>query len=71
LKKPTGCCLPADGSGIGAGFTFPSGGDHLIASGVCYAGQAELSLHLPAWHRSQPRTSDLEQVRSALRPNTK
>jgi cystathionine beta-lyase/cystathionine gamma-synthase len=54
--------------------TFLSGGDHLIASEVCYAGAVELfGLHLPRFgiDVSLVDTSDLEQVRAALRPNTK
>jgi methionine-gamma-lyase len=54
--------------------TFLSSGDHLIASEVCYAGSVELfGLHLPRFgiQVSLVDTSDLEQVRSALRPNTK
>jgi methionine-gamma-lyase len=54
--------------------TFLSGGDHLIASEVCYAGAVELfGLHLPRFgiEVSLVDTSDLEQVRAALRPNTK
>jgi methionine-gamma-lyase len=55
-------------------FTFLSGGDHLIASEVCYAGAVELfGLHLPRFgiEVSLVDTSNLEQVRAALRPNTK
>ncbi|MBN2389795.1 MAG: PLP-dependent transferase [Anaerolineae bacterium] len=55
-------------------FTFLSSGDHLIASEVCYAGSVELfGLHLPRFgiEVSLVDTSDLDQVRAALRPNTK
>ncbi len=55
-------------------FTFLSSGDHLVASEVCYAGSVELfGLHLPRFgiEVSLVDTSDLEQVRAALRPNTK
>lgn len=55
-------------------FTFLSAGDHLIASEVCYAGSVELfGIHLPRFgvEVSLVDTSDLEQVRAALRPNTK
>jgi cystathionine beta-lyase/cystathionine gamma-synthase len=55
-------------------FTLLSSGDHLIASEVCYAGSVELfGLHLPRFgiEVSLVDTSDLEQVRAALRPNTK
>jgi methionine-gamma-lyase len=54
--------------------TFLSNGDHLIASEVCYAGSVELfGLHLPRFgvEVSLVDTSDLDQVRAALRPNTK
>lgn len=55
-------------------FTFLSQGDHLIASEVCYAGSVELfGLHLPRFgiEVSLVDTSDTQQVRAALRPNTK
>jgi cystathionine gamma-synthase len=55
-------------------FTFLSSGDHLIASEVCYAGSVELfGLHLPRFgiQVSLVDTSDAEQVRAALRPNTR
>ena len=54
--------------------TFLSSGDHLIASEVCYAGAVELSgLHLPRFgiEVSLVDTGDLDQVRAALRPNTR
>jgi len=55
-------------------FTFLSKGDHLIANEVCYAGSVELfGLHLPRFgiDVSLVDTSDPQQVRDALRPNTK
>jgi cystathionine beta-lyase/cystathionine gamma-synthase len=55
-------------------FTFLSSGDHLVASEVCYAGSVELfGLHLPRFgiEVSLVDTSDLAQVRAALRPNTR
>jgi methionine-gamma-lyase len=55
-------------------FTLLSSGDHLIASEVCYAGSVELfGEHLPRFgiEVSLVDTSDLDQVRVALRPNTK
>lgn len=55
-------------------FTFLSAGDHIIASEVCYAGSVELfGIHLPRFgvEVSLVDTSDLDQVRSALRPNTR
>jgi methionine-gamma-lyase len=55
-------------------FTFLSKGDHIIASEVCYAGSVELfGLHLPRFgiEVSLVDTSELQQVRDAIRPNTK
>ena len=55
-------------------FTLLSSGDHLIASEVCYAGSVELfGIHLPRLgiQVSLVDTSDLEQVRAALKPNTR
>jgi len=55
-------------------FTFLSAGDHVVASEVCYAGSVELfGIHLPRFgiEVSLVDTSDLDQVRAALRPNTK
>ena len=55
-------------------FTFLSKGDHIIANEVCYAGAVELfGLHLPRFgiEVSLVDTSDPQQVRDALRPNTK
>jgi methionine-gamma-lyase len=54
--------------------TLLSAGDHLVASEVCYAGSVELiGEHLPRFgiEVSLVDTSDLQQVRDALRPNTK
>ena len=54
-------------------FTFLGSGDHIIASEVCYAGSVELfGVHLPRQgiEVSLVDTSDLSQVREALRPNT-
>jgi cystathionine beta-lyase/cystathionine gamma-synthase len=54
--------------------TLLSKGDHVIASEVCYAGSVELfGQVLPRFgiEVSLVDTSDLEQVRAALRPNTR
>lgn len=54
--------------------TFLSSGDHLVANEVCYAGAVELfGQHLPRFgiEVSLVDTSDVEQVRAALRPNTR
>lgn len=55
-------------------FTFLSAGDHIVASEVCYAGSVELfGLHLPRLgiEVSLVDTGDLDEVRRALRPNTR
>jgi len=55
-------------------FTMLSQGDHLIASEVCYAGSVELfGIHLPRFgiEVSLVDTSNPQQVRAALRPNTR
>ena len=55
-------------------FTLLSSRDHVIASEVCYAGSVELfGLHLPRLgiQVSLVDTSDPEQVRAALQPNTR
>jgi cystathionine beta-lyase/cystathionine gamma-synthase len=55
-------------------FTFLEGGDHVVASEVCYAGSVELfGLHLPRQgiEVSLVDTSDLDQARAALQPNTR
>jgi len=55
-------------------FTFLKPGDHVIASEVCYAGSVELfGLHLPRQgiEVSLVDTSDPEQVRHALQPQTR
>jgi len=55
-------------------FTFLSQGDHIIVSEVCYAGSVELfGLHLPRFgiEVSLVDTSDPQQVRNALQPNTR
>jgi methionine-gamma-lyase len=54
--------------------TLLSQGDHVIASEVCYAGSVELlGQHLPRFgiEVSLVDSSDLEQVRAAMRPNTR
>jgi methionine-gamma-lyase len=55
-------------------FTLLSKGDHVVASEVCYAGSVELlGQHLPRFgiEVSLVDTSDPEQVRAAMRPNTR
>jgi cystathionine beta-lyase/cystathionine gamma-synthase len=55
-------------------FTFLGSGDHVVASEVCYAGTVELlGQHLPRFgiDVSLVNTSDVAEVRAALRPETK
>ena len=55
-------------------FTYLNSGDHLVASEVCYAGSVELfGQHLPRFgiQVSLVDTSDVDQVRAALRPETR
>ena len=73
-KADGACHRHRDGSRLSPGLTFLSKGDHMVASEVCYAGSVELfGLHLPRFgiEVSLVDTSDPEQVRAALRPNTK
>jgi len=54
--------------------TFLSSGDHLVVSEVCYAGSADFfGLHLPRLgiEVSLVDTSDLDQVRYAMKDNTR
>jgi len=76
LEGAEACVVVASGMAAVSAliFTLLSSGDHLIASEVCYAGSVELfGEHLPRFgiEVSLVDTSDLEQVRAALRPNTK
>lgn len=66
------------GSGVGAisalVLTLLSAGDHLVSSDICYAGALELfALHLPRFgiEVSLVDSSDPEQIRAALKDNTK
>jgi methionine-gamma-lyase len=65
-------------SGVGAisalVFTLLSAGDHLVSSDVCYAGALELfGVHLPRFgiEVSLVDSSDPEQIKAAVRKNTK
>jgi methionine-gamma-lyase len=54
--------------------TVLSAGDHLIANDVCYAGSVELfGLHLPRLgiEVSLVDTSDIQQVKATVKPNTR
>jgi cystathionine beta-lyase/cystathionine gamma-synthase len=76
LEKAEACVVVASGMAAVSAllFTLLSAGDHVIASEVCYAGSIELfGEHLPRFgiEVSLVDTSDFEQVRAALKPNTK
>ena len=76
LPKAVGALVTASGmAAVSAlALTSLSSGDHLVASDVCYAGSVELfGLHLPRLgiEVSLVDTSDVEQVRAALQPNTR
>lgn len=76
LEEAEECAVFA--SGIGAisalVLTILSAGDHLISSDICYPGALELfGVHLPRFgiEFSLVDSSDPEQVRAAIKPNTK
>ena len=76
LEEAEECAVFA--SGVGAisalALTLLSAGDHLVSSDVCYAGALELfGVHLPRFgiEVSLVDSSDPEQVRAALRDNTR
>lgn len=76
LTSPVGALVTASGmAAVSAlALTSLSSGDHLVASEVCYAGSVELfGLHLPRLgiEVSLVDTSDVEQVKAALQPNTR
>ena len=76
LEGAEACVVVASGMAAVSAliFTLLSAGDHLIASEVCYAGSVELfGEHLPRFgiEVSLVDTSDLDQVRATLKPNTK
>jgi methionine-gamma-lyase len=71
-----GCVATASGMAAVSALllTLLGKGDHVVASEVCYAGSVELfGLHLPRWgiEVTLVDTSDVEQVRAALRANTR
>jgi len=76
LEEAEACVVTASGMAAVSAllFTVLSAGDHVIASEVCYAGSVELfGEHLPRFgiEVSLVDTSDLDQVRAALKPNTR
>jgi methionine-gamma-lyase len=76
LEEAEACVVLASGmAAVSAlALTLLSSGDHLIASEVCYAGSVELfGEHLPRFgiEVSLVDTCDLEQVRAAVKANTK
>ncbi len=76
LEGAEACVVAASGMAAVSAliFTLLSAGDHIIASEVCYAGSVELfGEHLPRFgiEVSLLDTSDNDQVRAAIKPNTK
>ena len=76
LEEAEECAVFA--SGVGAisalALTLLSAGDHMISSDVCYAGALELfKVHLPRFgiEVSLVDSSDPEQIREAIKENTK
>jgi methionine-gamma-lyase len=76
LEGGEDCIVSASGMGAIAAsfFTLLNAGDHIVASEVCYTGtQKLLSVHLPRFgvEVSLVDTTDLAEVRAAVRPDTK
>jgi len=76
LEGSEDCVVTASGMGAvsAALFTLLSHGDHLVAAEVCYTGTQKLvSFHLPRFgvDVSLVDTTDLEEVKEAIRPDTK
>ena len=76
LEGSEDCVVTASGMGAvsAALFTLLNSGDHLVAAEVCYTGTQKLvSFHLPRFgvDVSLVDTTDLEEVKEALRPDTK
>jgi cystathionine gamma-synthase/methionine-gamma-lyase len=76
LEGGEDCIVSASGMGAVAAtfFTLTNAGDHIVASEVCYTGtQKLLGVHLPRFgvDVSLADTTDLDEVRAAVRPETK
>jgi cystathionine gamma-synthase/methionine-gamma-lyase len=76
LEGSEDCVVTASGMGAIAAlfFTILNGGDHIVASEVCYTGtQKLLSVHMPRYgvDVSLVDTANLDAVRAAIRPGTK
>ena len=76
LEGSEDCVVTASGMGAvsAALFTLLNSGDHLVAAEVCYTGTQKLvSFHLPRFgvDVSLVDTTDLEEVKEAIRPDTK
>ena len=76
LEGGEDCVVTASGMGAVAAtfFTLLKAGDHVVASEMCYTGtQKLLTEHLPRFgvESSMVDTSDPEEVRSAIRPDTR
>jgi len=76
LEGSEDCVVTASGMGAVSAtlFTLLSSGDHLVAAEVCYTGTQKLvSFHLPRFgvDVSLVDTTDPEEVKAAIRPDTK
>ena len=77
LEGGEDCVVAASGMGAISAtlFTLLNTGDHIVASEVCYTGTQKLmGVHFPRFagiEVSQVDTSDLDEVRAAIRPDTK
>jgi canavanine-gamma-lyase len=76
LEGSEDCVVTASGMGAVSALLFAllKAGDHMVASEICYTGtQKLLSVHLPRFgvNASLVDTTDLDAVRSAIRPETK
>ena len=75
-EEGLGCVMAASGMGAISAtlFTLLGSGDHIVASEVCYTGTQKLiGSHLPRFgvDMSLVDTTDLDEVRAAIRPDTK
>jgi methionine-gamma-lyase len=76
LEGGEDCVVSASGMGAIAAtlFALLSAGDHIVCSEICYTGTQKLvSTHLTRFgvEASMVDTSDLEEVKAAIRPTTK
>jgi methionine-gamma-lyase len=76
LEGGEDCVVAASGMGAIAAtlFTLLSAGEHIVCSEICYTGTQKLvSTHFPSFgvDATLVDTSDLAEVKAAIRPNTK